>query len=240
VESILDIPCFSCLTNIIVSPFGCDPATCLKLDSWLQNETLPQISTKPSFSWSENEVNLFIKLWNKDPAYNELQKSFPNRTRIALVKKATELKRTGIIENAFVVRAKLQKGEPLKQVSEIKLNPPGNPNLARFDDYLWTSKERAVIIKFWLKKKTIVEIHQEVRKLNPNRTKAAVTAEIQRLQDKKIIPPRTVWRKNLYRVDVTRLKQIAAEVLTDLSGQTMTVGEFCKQMKVDMKRRLRK
>jgi len=148
--------------------------------------------------WTKEEIERFIKLWNQDPDYDKILKSFPKRTRIALVQKATELKKAGIIENAYVVKAKLKKEEPLKPVPEITVHPVGSP-VFRSDEYLWSEKEEKLVIELWNSKKTAAQIQNELAKANPNRSEArsitSVSAEIARLQARGLIKPRHVWKK---------------------------------------------
>jgi hypothetical protein len=151
--------------------------------------------------WTKEEIERFIKLWNKDPDYAKILKSFPNRTKIALIQKATELKKAGIIENAYVVKAKLKKKEPLKPVPKINVRPVGSP-IFRRDEYLWSKKEEKLVIELWNAKKTVAQIQKELAKTNANsnrsmesRSTVAISSEIARLRVKGLIKPRFEWKK---------------------------------------------
>jgi hypothetical protein len=150
-------------------------------------------------AWAKEEIERFIKLWNDDPNYEKILKSFPNRTKIALIQKATELKKAGIIENAYVVKAKLKKGDSLKPVPEINVRPVGSP-LFRRDEYLWSEKDEKLVIALWNAKKTAAQIQEELVKANPGRSMetrsvTAIRAEITRLEVRGLIKRRFGWTK---------------------------------------------
>jgi len=192
--------------------------------------------------WTKEDLERFIKLWNEDPDYEKILKSFPNRTKIALKQKATELKKAGIIENAYVVKAKLKKGEPLKPPPEINIQPVGSP-IFRRDGYLWSKEEEKLVIELWNAKKTAAQIQKELAKANPNRSEArsltAISAEIARLQARGSIKRRFEWKKkketkqevtmqSSKRASVTTEAPIEFEHAEQLVGTSSLEGQICR------------
>ena len=156
----------------------------------LKHKTQPEKKGHTTWApWTKEDLERFIKCWNENPSYANLQKAFPERTKIALVKQATELKKAGTIENSYVVNARLKNKEPLIAGPVQEPKPAGNPDF-QGGAYMWSDVETQLIIKMWNEEATADQIHQELIKISPHRTLKALRSKIQRLQDREIILPR--------------------------------------------------
>lgn len=178
-------------TKLICRPSVYDGRQVMLISTSIPRKIKPQPK-----QWTSEEVLQFIRLWNENPRYNIIAQKM-NRSAIALMGKATELKKAGIIDNAYVVLFNKKKGLPQKPLpTTIKITPQlwGNPIFYR-QEYQWSDKEEALLISLWKRPQTVEETIKEFQRIYPKRTKKAVKAEIQRLQAAGTIEPRYQWKK---------------------------------------------
>src|ERR1035437_5091184 len=84
----------------------------LKISGNVEVKDVEQVKEeKHLVCWTADEIERFVRLWNENPQYKFLMAHFPGRTETALIKKASELKKMGIIENSYIVKNKLIKNE---------------------------------------------------------------------------------------------------------------------------------